>query len=221
MPLDVHIDDLYELTDHQVLAGQEVDNVYFYRTGAAFLTTFPTNAQVLAENWASQILPDIAAVQVDNVAHRSVQVRNLYDPADSYTHDVSVIGANTSSDYLTTFDAIGFKLAPDTAAVKAGAKRIAGVMETAQTDGVITVGSYLTQLATTSDAMTRAVQVGTLILSDVFFPAIVKRERTGVSGAYEYALPTVRGEGVWANVLSALFDVLITSQVSRKIGRGI
>lgn len=221
MPMDVFLDDLYELVDEQTSNGQQVFNVYFYRTGALFVTTTPTNAQVLAENWADQILPDLIGVQSDQVTHNRVSVRNLYDPADSFAADISVPGFVVSAEVLPNFNAYPFKLAPDTAAVGQGAKRLAGVPEAAQQNGVVTDGLTLTRLATASAAMEAAVQVGLILPSDVFFPAIVKRVRTGVSGSYEYSLPTVRGTGVWANVLSALFDVLLTSQVSRKIGVGI
>lgn len=213
--------DIYELTDKQTFRGQEVFNVYFYEVDETFVTTEATIAKVLGDNWIDQILPDIIGCHSAEVVHTQVSVRNLYDVADSYVTDISVAGLDTGSDVLPNFSAYPFQLAGETTAVKKGAKRIAGVPETAQTNGVVTDTSVLTALANAGDAMSRAVQVGLVIMSDVFFPVLVKRERDGVSGAYTYKLPHTRGAGVTTRIVSALFNVLVSSQVSRKIGVGI
>lgn len=221
MAIDVHVDDLYELVCEQTFQGQKCLNVYFYRTGAIYVNTLPTNAQVLVDGFVEQILPDIISAQSDQIVYNVVRARNLYDPVDSYTRALSEPGYVASSDFESTFDALAFTLQGETRAVRTGAKRQAGVPDSFVTDGVVTGELALAAAASAAEAMGKAIQVGTLLPSDVFFPTLVKRVRTGTPGHYTYELPSVRGEGVWTTVINVLFDVLISSQVSRKIGRGV
>lgn len=215
------LNDIFELTDKQTFQGQEVFNVYFYEVGEIFVSTSATVAQVLAEGFISQILPVISNPQSIQLTHSEISVRNLYDPADQFTVSIAVPGLTSAPDVLPIFNAVGFQLSGETAAVKKGAKRLAGVPESAQTDGVITDTSYITALGNVGTAIAQPVQVGLILPSDVFFPVIVKRERSGVSGSYTYTLPSARGVGVKTRIISALFNVLVSSQISRKIGVGI
>jgi len=220
MPAVFTVGNIYELVDVQAFQGQEVLNVYFYRVQEIAVSTLATAAQVLGENWIDQILPDIAYVQVADLVHTGLRVRNLFVPGDAWETSVSVPGVNESADYLPIFDAFKFTLDGETHDVRKGRKSIAGISESVQTNGVVTDTGTLTDLGNTSDALARAVQVGLILPSDVFFPCLVKRVRSGVAGAYTYELPTDVFTSVSTQVISALFDVLISSQVSRKIGVG-
>lgn len=211
--------DIYELVDRQTYQGQEVLNVYFYYISELFVTTLPTIAQVLAEGWTAQVLPTIAAIQAIGVVHNEIAVRNLYDSADAYSNLISVPGEN-ADDELPIFAALPFQLQGEDHAVRKGAKRIAGMGETGQTNGVLTDAGQIAGAMDVADKMAAAVSVGLIIPDTVFQPCLVKRERSGVSGSYTYALPTVRGTGIKTRIITALLDVLITSQTSRKIGVG-
>lgn len=211
--------DVFELVDVQSLRGQEVFNVYFYEYNELFVTTTPTFSQVLAENWVDQILPSVLACQSQNISHVGVRVRNLYDPADAFEVTLSEPGA-VAEDGEGNFDAIAFQLGGETSAVKKGAKRIAGVPDIWEVEGVIVHGDGVAAGAALATAMEDSVDVGLIIPDPCFIPVIVKRVRSGVSGDYTYELPTSQVDGIKTRIVNALFEVLLTSQVSRKIGLG-
>jgi hypothetical protein len=148
------------------------------------------------------------------VVHVSVRARNLFDDTDAHEELIAEEGAGTG-DPLGTFEAYGFRETTDNAAIRAGAKRITGVPEDASTDGVITASGVLsdlddiaTQLATT--LLYGLLDAGTLV------PVVVGRILDGGS----YRLPENIGEAIFGVIVDALFTPLVTSQVSRKVGRG-
>ena len=127
----------------------------------------------------------------------------------------------TDRELESTFNAIGFALNGDNPAVKNGAKRFGGVFEDYVNDGVITGSDLITKLNALGDTMEGYVTVGTLIPDNVFRHVIVKRIRSGSPGAYTYRLPTNQLESTLSAVVVALFNAVVTSQLSRKIGVGI
>lgn len=214
--------DVYELTLKQVDRGQAAYNVFFYHQALSFVTTFPTVAQVLAEGWADQILPAIQLIQPEEVLTESIVVRNLFNESDRYELLISEGGTIPGDrQQFSTFNAVGFSLGGDNGAVKNGAKRFAGASEDNVNDGVITGGAFIASLDDLGDALEAAVTVGLIIMDPVFLPVIVKRVRSGSPGAYTYRLPGNPLEAVLSRVVVALWDVLITSQISRKIGVGV
>lgn len=219
MPLPVVVGDLFELVDVQHQDGQEVLNVYFYELGDIFVTTTPTNAQVLAEQFIAQKLDAIRTIQTNALSHDEIRVRNLYNHADSYTAAISLPGFD-DGDADSNFDAIGFVLQGETTAVRKGSKRIGGLLDTYNTSGVIDAVGSPALLTAAADAMRTPVQVGLILPSDVFYPTLVKRVRSGIAGAYEYRLPTNSSEGVKTRIIEVIWNAVVTSQVSRKIGVG-
>lgn len=215
MPLN----DVYEITDVQELRGQEVLNVYFYRQNEIFGTTNPTYAQAAAEAWVDQILPAVTAVQSQDVVHTALRVKNLFDASDAFEIVHSIPGDQSNST-SSNFDAIGLQLGGETAAVRKGAKRIAGIPDAAEAAGVITDAGLIAAGADLAEALEAALQIGTLITSPVFLPVLVKRVRSGSPGNYEYRLPENAGETVSTKIINVLFEILLTSQVSRKLGLG-
>jgi len=214
--------DAYELTLKQLDRGQQANNIFCYYQALEFVTTTPTKAQVLAENWADQILPAILGVQPAEVLTTGVSVKNLFDESDAYELGLSESGTFTGDrDLLPTFNAYGFQLNGDNPAVKNGAKRFAGVWEDYVTDGVITGSSLTTPLDALSTALEAYVTVGTIIMDNVFEPVIIKRVRSGTSPNYTYRMPENTGELVRSKIVVALWNAVITSQLSRKIGIGV
>lgn len=214
--------DIYELTLHQLDRGQVCENVFYFEQRFEFVTTDPTHAQVLAENWRDQILPSISACQPAEVLTTGVSVKNLFDVSDGYDLALSIAGGfATDRQMESTFNAIGFKLNGNNPAVKNGSKRFAGVFEDYVDDGVITGATLLTVCNTLGTKIATPVTVGLIIFTDTFFPCIVKRIRSGTPGNYTYRLPETRLETVFSSVVVALLNVIITSQLSRKIGVGV
>lgn len=204
--------DTYELIDVQTLAGQEILNVYFYRQNN--LAVSPV-AQDLIDSYIGQVLPDIVATQTDNLLHTEIRVRNLFDASDSASDSISVPGGRPVGDYVSTFNAIGFALDQDNGAIKNGAKRYAGYHESDSEDGVITDPAMTALLVTLGAAITGTLDYGIIA---TWLPIIVKRllVSPGV-----YRLPENSGEQVYGSIIDAVFNPLVTSQVSRKIGVGV
>lgn len=216
--------DIYELTDVQTLNGQTINNVFFYLQDLSFVTTNPTRSQTLAENWVAQKLNRIRAIQSSDVLHREVRVRNLFDEADAYSLGISLTGnaVGEATGTMSTFNAFAFSLNGNTSLTRTGAKRVSGVLEGWQNDGVFSGDSVqIAAMDAAAAAFEEAVTVGTVIQDPVFIPVIVKRVRTGTPGNYTYDLPSNQGEASWSTIVVALWKALITSQVSRKVGVGI
>lgn len=206
------VGDIYQVVDQQRLQGQKVVNVYFYRRTAEVLVGNP--AQQVADAFDGQVIPGIVPVQAPALTHESLIVTNLFDPSDTYTKVISEAGTWDGPDDATPFDAFGFRLVQDNGAVRNGAKRIAGLKENQQSGGVVGGGAVAAALLVAGGAMIAGLDVG--IITNALLPIIVKRILDGT----EYRLPTNSGEAVFGNIVDALYNVDVTSQVSRKIGRG-
>lgn len=205
------IGDVYQLVDEQALESQKIVNVYFYRLDTPVVGNV---AEMLSTSWIANVLPDVLAIQGDALSHRSVTVRNLFNESEAYTELISETGGYAGSDLLPTFNAVGFRLIGDNAAVRNGQKRFAGVPESAQTNSVVTYAPFLAQLATLAVTLAAGLPIGLDI--DALIPVIVQRILVGSN----YELPSSAGEAVLSEVIDALFNVDVTSQTSRKIGRG-
>ena len=205
--------DIWEVIDVQDFDGQEVLNVYFYRSDN--LGDVGGTAEDLANSWVDNVLPEIADMQNAALTHVSVNVRNLYNDADTFELPISVPGEVTvAGDHLPVFTAVPFRLVHANGAIKPGSKRLAGISEDAQADGVVNVGAYITLLNETADALLASLPHLSVI--DVWYPVIVKRILDGGN----YRLPENVGEAVFGVLTDVLWDALLTSQVSRKIGVG-
>lgn len=206
------INDVYQIVDTSVMNGQKVLNVYFYRVQS---TTLGANAADVVSAFIATVLPAVVNFQSSSVVHTSIVATNLYDETDAHEELISTPGV-ADGDPVGTFEAVPFRLVGDNAAVRAGAKRYAGVTEEDQVDGVITDGGVLTILNTLADVLAGAVNYG-LIDAGILIPVIMARILVS-QGVYR--LPANQGEAVFSNVTDALFSPLVSSQVSRKIGRG-
>lgn len=202
--------DVYELVDVQTHQGQEILNVYFYQNNNVL--NGGATAEDLATVFISEVIPEILDVQVTELIHTEIRVRNLYTPADAHTEAISEAGA-IATDNFPTFNAVGFRLVQDNGAIRNGAKRIGGIPEDAAADGVITGAPYIAALDELGDKMADTLPI---LLADVFMPVVVGRILDGGS----YRLPENAGEAVLGAILEGVFNILVTSQTSRKIGVG-
>lgn len=204
--------DIYQVIDTAVFQGQKLINVYYYRWDSVVVTA---DAEDVANGFIDVVLPKVCAVQIAQVLHTDIDVKNLFAPEDAFHVAISEpgTGAITSTDFLPIFNAVNFTLNSDNGAVRNGSKRYSGLVESWQTSGVITDTSVLGWLGDLAESLAQALQVGVV---DTFFPVIVKRLLVGGS----YVLPSTAGEAIFGGVIDAVFDALISSQVSRKIGRG-
>lgn len=212
--------DVYEIVAKQSYKGQDVVNVYHYQQSEIILSLGGTTAQFLLNRWRDTILPAIAACQDGALVYTELTCRNLFNSGDKGSILLSLAGGWGEQDSLPTFNAVNFDMAGDNPAVRNGSKRLAGVLELSQSDGVLTHPESLNRYTAAAAAMAQSLIISPLGIVPEFFPVTVKRVRTGTPGAYKYELPETVQESVLSRIVSVLFDVLISSQISRKIGVG-
>lgn len=204
------VGDIYQLVDEQDLQGSVVLNVYFYKTQ---ITLTGNVAQQLCNAFEDNVLPSIVALQDSNLIHTSLRATNLYDASDTFTSLISEAGTAGGTDTMPSFAAAGFELVQDNGAIHNGSKRIGGVADAFQSNGVFTDVDFIAALVTAGVAMLGILPVG---LSNAFVPVIVKRILDGGN----YRLPANSGEEVYGTIVDALYNVDVTSQTSRKKGVG-
>lgn len=202
--------DVYQVVDESVFEGQKCLNVYFFENNDVLEAD--ATAADLSGAFIAQVLPAVAAAQSDRVTHTLIRVQNLFDVSDSHSEAISTPG-EVASATDPTFTAYGFRLVQNNGALRNGSKRFAGVDESATVDGVITGPGTLALLSDLSDAL-----VTTLLQDAVgtWMPVVVGRILDGAA----YRLPASFGEAVIGAVTEAVLNVLVTSQVSRKVGVG-
>jgi hypothetical protein len=205
------VGDIYQIVDAQRQNSQVCLNVFFYRRTAEVLVGNP--AQQVADAFDTSVLPHIKAIQTNTVTHEEIRVTNLFDPSDTYTKLISEPGLSTEVE-SNPFDATGFRLVQSNGAVRNGAKRFAGAAEGDSTAGIITNTDFISLLILAGTAMVSGVDIG--IVTNALIPVIVKRILAGG----KYRLPANSGEAVFGDITDALYNVDVTSQVSRKYGRG-
>lgn len=205
--------DLYQVVDVQSLEGQQVLNVYFYKRSAAVLVGNP--AQQVADAFDSTMIPLIKPCQSPSLVHNEIRVQNLFDPTDSYTKLVSHPGTySVSGDNNEPFSALGIRLVQTNGSIRNGSKRLAGVIESMSSGGILTESGAITALIAAGVGMASGMDIG--IITDALLPVVIKRILDGG----RYRLPANSGEAVTGDVSGALYNVDVTSQVSRKYGRG-
>lgn len=207
------VGDVYQIVDTQVQDGQTMLNVYFYKVQSMSVTD--NTAADVAQAFIDHVLPDVVAVQSTVVLHTQIEAKNLFNEADAHTIAISAAGEAGGSDAFGTFEAFGFQLIGDNHAVRNGAKRVPGVFETGVVDGVVTSSTLITALNALAAIYFSNMPWG-LLAAEILIPVIVKRIHDGS----EYRLPTNSGEAVTSRIVDSGWSPLVTSQVSRKVGRG-
>lgn len=207
----------YQLTLVQLMNTEKLHNVFFYRTDAVGAT-----AQNLGQAFEEDILPLINDLQNVAVSNSLLRVINLGDLTDFWEKALTGAGLNTSSESLPAHDAINYTLRLNTRAVRPGSKRISGIPESAQSNGIITVGSYITQMNTLRTALYDTIAYNTTP-AVAYQPVVIKRvkETETVNGQEKvtYRLPTPSETVEYGDVVSCLVNTKISHQISRGNGR--
>ena len=206
------ISDAYQLIDVQTWESQTCLNVYFFKQNN--VVSISDTATELVDRFLAELMPSIRAVQSSEVLHTEIRCTNLYNPSDNHTRAISLAGTAAAGNELPTFSAYGFTLVQDNGSIRNGAKRIPGIGEGSQDDGVITDAPTLVLLNTLADKLSLTLTDG---LVATWLPVIIKRIAIAGGG---YRLPTSAAEAVIGAIIDAIVEVVVTSQVSRKVGVG-
>lgn len=205
------------ITLTQSLASQKCVNVWFFR-GSNALTPFPPLASVgLA--FQSSYLPFINNVQSIDVLNQYLTVSLFNLTGEQFILPLTGGGARGTSpaDTLPSFCAVGYTFGAETNITRPGGKRIAGLLESDQTDGMLALGGFTSTCQNLADKMNDPLTV----LGETLWPVIVKRVRSGSSPNYEYRLPNNLAESNYNDILICDLNPSVRSQVSRRLGSGL
>lgn len=112
-------------------------------------------------------------------------------------------------------DAVNFTLRTNTRAVRPGKKRISGFVESKQSKGMIVDATFISALNTLRVQLATPSEGGS---GAVYTPVIIKRvkETDEETGEVTYRLPATEGELVYGVVQTALVNLQVTTQRSRR-----
>lgn len=198
--------DLIKLTHKYTQKNVVMMNVYWYRAGPV---TGVVVERYVAEEFAEHQMAWINDIQALDVENISVLVENWTGGFAYFEKDVSGSFGTVVGQTGTTFNAIGMKLVPTTRLVRPGGKRYGGIVEDWISGNEIVTPRpvAIDNLAVFMDGGLNVSNGGYAVtLHDV----VVKRP--AVRGVPPYTMVEVHEWIVNPN---------ITSQVSRKAGRGI
>lgn len=203
------VGDIIQIIDVQTVTGQQVLNVYHYRmdeVGADVDLADVVNV------FQGQVIPAVAVIQHSNLVHTSMIAQNLTNGIDIYEEPISVAGTK-SGEMHPSFVAYAFRYVRATGLTRHGYKRFGGVPEDATTSNNL-VASYVTMAATLAGVLDNPLTVDSGSGEDfIATPVIVGRIPQGEPDAGRFDLSRI-------NDISGVQFVRITSQTTRRVGRG-
>lgn len=213
------LNDVYAVTLRQTVLGQRTSNVFFYEQFAAFTPTSGTVANDLAQTFGNVVLPGINNIQTTDAVNVQIDVENLFVGSD-VGQSLLVGGGASGTNAIGSFTAVGYKLAVPGKTTRLGAKRFGPVANNLMTDGVFTDGAYLAAIAALEPLMSQNLAGLAPVTPNVFRPVVVKRIKEIIAGKTKYRLPNLISEKTVQIIVEAVATLIMTTQNSRKIGRG-
>lgn len=215
-----------------LINAQTWQNTYFYRVEVNGVLD-PGYFPAFVEAWWNDVLEfyfdsSMLAVYSSAMSLASVKAENLFqaDEVGGYQAPSPLVGGTAGSVALAQFNSFGFTQPNGFRGMNSGKRRVPGVTEAA-------VGSFgLVDSGTKTVLDTQAARfsqqynpIGASPTFDIVLdPVIVKRVRSGSGTAvspYKYRLPRTQAESTEYLATSWSADPYITTQNSRKTGRGI
>lgn len=204
--------DVWEVTLHGELYGQVCDNVFYYQ-GVALTDV---DEAAIADAAYEQLWALIKVPLITDYTLNTIEVRHLFSGASPFLLPVGEAGAGFAGQGLGSFESFGFTLGVATNATRPGSKRIPGVAEASVDDGVVTDGGTITALQDMATQFSTDFVDTALGIVTWAVPIIVKRILDGDT----YRLPTTLAEFVGNAIVDAAASLIVTTQNSRKVGRG-
>lgn len=196
--MPIPTDGLVEITLQQRLFGQELVNVFYYwdSTNASI-----ANMPGIAAAFDAVMMSDLAIVTNVALKFENIKVRDVF----GINPDVNAVPSQADGDLLgealPSFLAARLDLEPSTKETRRGYKRFAGLEETQQSDGELTVAAIIAW-----SAIVTALQTSLIVGPSTYQPVI--------RGLATLANPT---RNVVNPVALVTLSNLITSQTSRKV----
>nr|CRY97733.1 hypothetical protein [uncultured prokaryote] len=176
--------DLLQITDFQTYLSQQVLNVYYYRVTTV---TPQTNDayEIYLDHLENEIIPAVAAVQVNTLVHESLELRNLSNGIDIVSRVVGTSGALSGGSGLSTpsYVAVTFRLLRESLTTRNGYKRFGGIA-----DGYIDGNEFTPGAGEVADIEAALAADVTSGIATIGEPVIVKRPIPSVPiTSYDYS----------------------------------
>lgn len=189
--------------DNQTYLDQNCLNVFFYECVAGGTADSEALASLIRDN----IVNNLVDIQNEGVVHRNIYVENLDDYTDFFTLTLTTGNVGTiSGQGLPPYAAWSFILERASRLVRNGHKRIVGVSEASQSNG-LPISGILSLLADTGTALAASFADSD---DNIYVPRI----------AHRTVVPHVSTTYLLYPIASASFTAIGT-QNSRKFGRGM
>lgn len=214
------LNDLFVVTLTMGVDGGLMKLPFSYRSANASLLASSVD---LREAFFDDVIPLIAGVVVSLTQFSRIDTLNLFDPADfdEYIYPSPAFGTRTGQS-LPFFNAAAFKSQKPEAGQRPARKRFGYLSESdVQGQGLQDVSGYFAAL----DAL--AAQLGTnltRLTGTEYEPQIIKRIKyTTPSGKDAYRFPNSpeEAEDGYFPAINWTWSNIVTSQITRKFGRGI
>lgn len=224
--------DVLQFTTKGYANQQEWQTTWFYRvrsiTGGFEPNYFIETVSEWADWFFSTFWPVIDNAISNNVTAEEIKGFNLFqiNEVAQYVAPVPATGAAGSTTDLPQWVAYGFTHGQGVRGMNSGKRRFAGVVESAVGSFGIVESAFQTALEGAATQMSSPLTL-TLPANDTEIgidPVIVKRVRSGSgtpTSPYKYRLPVSQGELVYYLATNWTADKYVTSQNSRKTGRGV
>lgn len=193
--------------------GQQCQNVQYYTIGGAAFATADM-IQVLEALWDNQqeVLRELTPANLTLASWDSLlgeEIGGLGGYAEYAIPDAERIGlraGTTDSDLLPPFNAFAFRQSVGTRATRPGQKRFPFVTEEDMSVGVLNA-TGLGIITPVAEAFSTQRVLGVPVATGVLTPV--------VGGTVVDGVPTV-----WQDVTGFVVNAYVSSQISRKVGRG-
>ena len=217
--------DVYQVVVNQSLQSQKVVNVFYYQQSAPFVNNSgQTNAGVLGVSFRQNVIPDWRSFAITQLTFETIEVENLFDDADTWIDVLALNGqraapSGSTPEVMPSFVGLGITLDGNGKQVRDGKKRLAGIWEGDSVAGFAGTGL----VAACQPLLVRFAQgrdYGSPTLAEGFRPVIVSRVAEVINGQRKYRLPRTQAELVFKTVTEAALSLILTTQNTRKLGRG-
>jgi len=212
------INDVYGVTTVSGFTGNIAEQTYFYELVSG---SGSASAADLATEFRDEVVPLILDIIQTDVPLYSTRTVNLFDDADweEYLYSTAPTGTRVGQ-AMPPFVVAGFKSAKPTSSQAPARKRYGSLSESdVQGNGLQDVSSYFDALDALAAKLGEPMITGT---ANTYNPVIVKRiSYTTSGGKTAYRLPEGQFESITFPATNWQWTNIVTSQITRKLGRGI
>jgi len=212
------VNDVYSIKMRSGFAGSNGLQMFTYKV---LSETTGATAPLVAAEFRADVVPAILDILQEDQPVYNVRTVNLFDDVDweDYNYGTTPLGTRAGQ-ALPSINVAGFESAKPSSSQDPARKRFGALSESdVQGNGLQDVSGYFAAL----NAL--AAQLGanlTDTAGNIYQPVVVKRIKYTTPGGKEaYRLPEGQFESVTFGAINWSWDNVVTSQVTRKPGRGI